>query len=565
MTLPIHTGSKGLIMRPSKWALFAIAAVILLAAALMAVLILPRMPSFKKWRCERLADEASRAMDAGDWADAQSKVIAAYQLEPGNAAALRAAARLNAAAGLPDALVFFRNLMTSGGATSEDYVNYADILLRFGSYQLFQDALGEAEKRLPNDVRLQVLLARYALVAGDGEAASRNLRAALASDKLTNSQKVDVALLMLSLPRVDDRRLGGQALCRIAETDAEGARRLLAAVLAAPGTPDDVREQAAAILKSLPGSSFEGKVEAAHAMIKIHPGRRKEAIDELVREARSPDERRAVAAFLVRLGENERALELAPLVAVRSRRDLFLIWLDAKAGLGQWDEVLNVLRSGQTPLEPALRDLYIARCYEALGQEGQAAAFFERAARAPTEDRELLFYLAGYFNQRGRVPMAEIVLERLTRDAVASRGAYEALVNLYRSRADTRKLGDTLEAMSRRWPKDAAVNNDRNYLRLLQDRDIAQTLEKSRVLEAQNPDLFPLKMTYALALLRSGRSAEGLKVFERSPVQLAQLLPQQRAIFSALLAANGMKDAASSVAATINPAVLLPEERRLLP
>ena len=381
-------------------------------------------------------------------------MIAAYQLEPERAAALRAAARLNAAAGLPEALVFFRNLMTSGGATSEDYVNYADILLRFGSYQLFQETLGEAEKRLPQDVRIQVLLARYALVAGDGAAASRNLRAALASPALSQNQRVDAALLMLALPDAGDRRLGAETLCRIAENDPAGARKLLAAVLGAQGSPDDVRERAATILKSLPGGSFEGRTESALAMIRIHPERRKEVLDELTRAAKTSDERRAVASLLVRLGENERALDFAPLIEVRRRRDLFLIWLDAKAGLGRWDEVLNVLRSGETPLEPALRDLYIARCYEAMGQEGQANSFFERSARTPTEDRELLFYLAGYFNQRGRIAMAEIVLDRLTRDAIASRGAFEALVNLYRSRGDTRKLTEIFEAMARRWPKD---------------------------------------------------------------------------------------------------------------
>ena len=536
-----------------------------MAVALGGLLILPRVPAFKKWRSDRLAQEAGKAMDSGEWASAQSKVIAAYQLEPGSAPALRAAARLNAAAGLPEALAFYRKLLASGGATGDDYISYADILLRFGSYQVFQQVLGEAEKRLPKDVRIQLLLARYALVAGDATEASRNLRAVMASFAPTQNQRVEASLLMLALPEAGDRRSGAEALCRIAERDPSGGRKLLAAVLGAPGTPDDVRERAAAILKKLPGNSFDGRAESALAMIRLHPERRKEALDELARDAKTPDERRVVASLFVRLGENERALDFAPLIAARSRRDLFLIWLDAKAGLGRWDDVLNVLRSGETPLEPALRDLYIARCYEAMGQEMQASSFFERAARTPTEDRELLFYLAGYFSQRGRIAMAEIVLGRLSRDAIASRSAFEALVNLYRSRGDTRKLTETFEDMAKRWPKDAAVLNDRNYLLLLQERDIAQALERSRNLSRENPDLFPLKMTYALALLRSGRADEGLKVFQNSPVQLAQLLPQQKAIFAALLAANGKRDAASSVAASLNPAALLPEERRLLP
>ena len=556
-------------MMPAKklpgWALPVMGFGILLAIGLGLLLILPRLPAFKNWRSDRLALEAEKAMDSGDWASAQNKVIAAYQLEPGLAPALRAAARLNAAAGLPEAIVFYRKLIASKGAVNEDYVNYADVLLRFGSYQLFQDIIGEASKRLPKDVRIQLLLSRYALVAGDGTAASRYLKEVLASLSLSQNQRAEAALLMISLPDAGDRRAGAESLCRIAMGDPKSARKLLAAVLGEKGTPDDVRERAAAMLKNLPGNSFEGRTESALSMIQVHPDRRKEILNDLTRDAKTPDERREVASLLVRLGENERALDFAPLIEARSRRDLFLIWLDAKSGLGQWDDVLNILRSGETPLEPALRDLYIARCYEALGQEGQAGAFFERAARTPTEDRELLFYLAGYFSQRDRIPMAVIVLDRLSRDAIASRSAFESLVNIYRSRGNTTKLAETLEAMAKRWPKDAAVLNDRNYLRLLQDRDIAQTLERCRVLASENPDLFPLKMTYALALLRANHAAEGLKVFQNSPVQLSQLLPQQKAIFAALLAANGKADAAASIVSTLNPEALLPAERKLLP
>ena len=118
--------------------------------------------------------------------------------------------------------------------------------------------------------------------------------------------------------------------------------------------------------------------------------------------------------------------------------------------------------------------------------------------------------------------------------------------------------------MAKRWPKDPAVLNDRNYLLLLQDRNVAQALEKSRNLARENPGLFPLKMTYALALLRSGRAEEGLNVFQNSPVQLVQLLPHQKAIFAALLAANGKREAATSIVSALSPAGLLPEERQLL-
>jgi tetratricopeptide (TPR) repeat protein len=369
------------------------------------------------------------------------------------------------------------------------------------------------------------------------------------------------AQILLSIPLPDGKELAARW---ILDQPAGESSRLLDRVLATSGVPEDLRRRAARVIEKLPGRSFEGRVEVAASRLRSQPGEKEQVFEDLRREAKSPEDKRALASFLVRAGENQRAIDLLPLAAARTRKDCFLVWLDASAGLGRWDEVMNTLKAGQNPLEPALRDLYIARCYEALGQEKSADIYFERAARTPTEDRDLLFYLAGYFNQRGRLPLAEIVLRRLTSDHMASRSAYESLLNIYRTHGNSSGMLGVLDDMRQRWPKDPAVANDRNYLLLLLDRDISRTLERSRLLELENPDLFPLKMTRALAFLRARRPGEGLKIFENSQIQFGQLLPGQKAILSALLQANGMTDAAAAVRNGLEKAQLLPEERALL-
>lgn len=533
-----------------------------LVGAVVFLFVLPRIPAVKSWRAEQLARQAAEAMDSGDWAKAHAKTIAAYQLSPSSPPAIRAAARLNAAAGMPQALGFYRSLLETPQPLPDDYIGYAEALLRAGSYPPFLTALAEAENRAPGDPRLLLLTARYAFVAGDSPSVSRILRRVLSSQEATPAQKVLAAEILLATPVPESRILAANWL--LDHGSGQSDSRLFDVILASPDLPEDIRSRAAAAVEKLPGRRFEGRIEIAASQLRADPSKKDQVFDELVGEVSSPDDRRALGAFFVRVRENQRALDLISLSLARSRKDLFLVWLDATAAMGNWDAVLNALNTEGSPLEPALRELYVGRSLEALGKESAAASAFERAARSPTEDRDLLFYLAGYFNQRDRLPLAEIVLRRLTADPLASRSAYEALLNVHRVRGDTEGMLKILEEMSLRWPKDPAVLNDTQYLNLLLDRDIARTLERTRVLAEKHPDLFPLQMTHAFALLRSGRAEAGLKTFERSPISFGQLLPNQKAIFAALLLANGMNEAAESARAGVDPKALLPEERTLI-
>ncbi len=535
---------------------------LVLVGAVAFLFVLPRIPAVKAWRADQLARKAIEAMDSGDWAKAHAKTIAAYQLSPANPQAIRAAARLNAAAGMPQALGFYRSLLESQQAEPDDYIGYAEALLRSGSYPPFLTALAEAERQAPGDPRLQLLTARYAFVAGDSPSVSRILGGVLSSGAATPAQKALAAEILFATPLPESRLLAANWL--LDHSTDQPDSRVFDSILASSDLPEDLRARAAAAVEKLPGRRFEGRIEVAASQLRADPSKKDQVFDELIREVSSPDDRRALGSFFVQARENKRAVDLISLSLARSRKDLFLVWLDATAGLGDWDAVLNALNTGESPLEPALRELYVGRSLEALGKEKPATLAFERAARSPTEDRDLLFYLAGYFNQRDRLPLAEIVLRRLTSDPLASRSAYEALLNLHRVRGDTPGMLKILDEMSLRWPKDPAVLNDTHYLTILLDRDIARTLESSRTLAENHPDLFPLKMTHALALLRSGRADAALKTFERSPVEFGQLLPNQKAVFAALLKANGMHEAAESVRSSVDAKTLLPEERALI-
>jgi tetratricopeptide (TPR) repeat protein len=286
-------------------------------------------------------------------------------------------------------------------------------------------------------------------------------------------------------------------------------------------------------------------------------------LETLRNEVKTEDDRRALASAFLNAGNPREALEILPLRQAVARKDLFLVWLDAMAATGAWDEIRDVLLSGNIPLEPGLTSLYLGRCYEASGNASAASLQYDNAARFITKDQDLLFYIAGYFHRWQRPQMAEFVLRRLTGDPQSSRMAYEALLNIHRANRDEEKMFEVLNEMHERWPQDLAVANDRNYLSLLLDQKIARTLESSRKLAIEHPELFPLQITHSLALLKSGRRADALKVFESSNVQLRQLLPFQKAVFATVLRANGKEAVGEQIWRQIDPSVLLPREQAL--
>jgi hypothetical protein len=77
-----------------------------------------------------------------------------------------------------------------------------------------------------------------------------------------------------------------------------------------------------------------------------------------------------------------------------------------------------------------------------------------------------------------------------------------------------------------------------------------------------NPRDFSFRVTSAMALLRAGRGKEALKVLEdcEPDVHVESLVPSQRMVVAAALAAGGKPKDAEYVAATILPASLSAQE-----
>ena len=104
---------------------------------------------------------------------------------------------------------------------------------------------------------------------------------------------------------------------------------------------------------------------------------------------------------------------------------------------------------------------------------------------------------------------------------------------------------------------------DLAYLKLLKGEDVAQSSAVSEKLLIAQPDLLARMSAAALGRLRLGDIKAAMAVYGDRPIDWNAAPEPWKAVRVAVLLAAGEKSA-NVMASTINPAVLRPEEQRLL-
>jgi len=105
---------------------------------------------------------------------------------------------------------------------------------------------------------------------------------------------------------------------------------------------------------------------------------------------------------------------------------------------------------------------------------------------------------------------------------------------------------------------------DLAYLKLLKGEDLAQSAAISEKLLSAQPDLLARMSAVALGRLRLGDPKGALAIYDKRSIDWNSAPEPWRAVRVAVLRAAGDTPAAISMASTINPAVLRPEEQKLL-
>ena len=125
-------------------------------------------------------------------------------------------------------------------------------------------------------------------------------------------------------------------------------------------------------------------------------------------------------------------------------------------------------------------------------------------------------------------------------------------------------LCDILQKMRARWPHDDAVKNDLAYFNLLTGKAVDESLAVARELVSRSPRSLPHLTTLALAALRKNDPAGALSVYQGLQIPWDKIATSQRAVYAAVLGANGRTAEAAAAVAALHWEELHPAERELL-
>jgi tetratricopeptide (TPR) repeat protein len=569
-------------------------------------------------RAEGLIAEADAARSRGDFSGVAEKLKQAMALLQYHPATLRAVARYQLDMKQLSGLNTYQRLMESGEATQADRVTFAREAFRLGRADLAAGVLEELRANPETRDSAVVLALQAASLAGQGEWAgavkqAREACAVQGGDESGQAYaKAVLARLLLQPPQT--ARAEAEALIRegidlltelALRRDGEGLETLEILVMLAQDSgmaPFLAGREAQGLLEAAeahPQASARLKVGLWSVLLAAEPGRRGEitqALFERAKAGESPVMRLEAARWLNQRRMHRQALELAKPAKLESE-EWFLVYLDASAALGDWDEVIRSLGSRETvPLSPALRRLFELRAEMTTGAKQDVEAAWREIELAAREEKpKNLLYMAGYAEQIGFPGEASRFYRKLLEVDTQVQGVGDKLnraqrmachAGLVRTSAGgwtLAELGERLGVFAGEFPELDEVQNDHAYIQLLLGRNVAEAADTARRLLRKRPELLAYRTTAALATLREqGRqevlpgalslgAAQTARVFQPDAAALYDgwtidwktAQDRYKAVHVAALRAAGRVFEAQQVADLIQAEALRPEERQL--
>ena len=542
----------------------------------------PAYRAVKTWRANRLIANAEQQIAKGKWTDAYPSLHAANLLAPDDAQNIRVIARLLGEHSDPQALTFLEKLIASSDGTPQDRIDLIRLALRSGQFTAVQEHLIVLLNDPRTACRFDVLFlaSDWHGCSGDRSKAVGFARQAVAKAgdaRQTAEGKLLLARLLLqplhetaAAPDARQQAEAKQYLWEVArQPDRVGLEALLlfSDTCKAAASPDEAR-QLGECLGRHPLAGDEHRLLGLTWKLRCDPEHREQILTDAISTARNggPGHVAAIGRWLIQQQESRRVLAFISLAAARENKDLFLIYVDALADLGRWQD-LQVLLAGKAPLpiDPTIRNLYEVRTALALGREEEARQRWNDVRKSMRNaDPKTVLYVAQYAERLGQRDDAAKAYRLLTGMSGAERAGHLGLILQTEQSGDTRKLRDQLKEFVGRFPGEFEPQNDLAYLDLLLNENIAPSLESAAQRVKRFPDVLAYRTTLALAHLRNGDAAAARRVYREVETDWSTAQPGWHAVYAAVLAASGEQALASSHAREIHIARLKTEERALI-
>lgn len=545
--------------------------VIAFSVLAVGILVAVEFSSIYNWaqglRARRMAAKAEAEILAGNMEEALRKARTAYQTKPDEPSTIRIAAKVQRYAGQPaGAVPLWRELLNLGAMGSEDRRPYAEDLLMSGSVAEAGVEIENLIKDGAPDAAEYRLAARWAAIEGNGDKARNFADKAIELDPQGAEGRLLQGMLRVSSGKPELRESGINTLLELGMEDSREGLEALRQVGVLRGLPAEAAAKVVPLIERHALATEQHRILAFNLGLELNPAEREERLDAAVKKYREapPAARCAFGMWLNAHSEYERNLTLFPVEEAFKRQDMLLLSLDALAGLKRWSEIERILEMKDVPLYTAIRELYLARAAEEMGSMTVAKLHWQRAHLAASASPVHLKEIASYAEKCGRTDQAEIAYRSLSANATTARMAMEALLRIARNRGDIDAVRDLLRTMRARWPHDDAVKNDLAYFSLLSGKDVDASFAVARELVNRSPRSLPHLTTLALAAIRKNDPVGAMSVYRGLNIPWDKIATSQRAVYAAVLGANGRSEEAARQVAALRWDELQPEERELV-
>lgn len=502
-------------------------------------------------------------------AEAEMSLQTAVRLKPNNAEALRVLARLQGATGKgPQSLETWQKLAASGGITLDDLAQYSMAASREGD-QALAERLANAAAGGGNTALKHVLRANLLLSKNDIPGAEAEFRQAVEVDTTGNSRAMLARFLLT-------RRLNAETAPEIREMlrelskrpDAVGLEALSTAITRGLVPPAELPVWTSA-LRLHPKATAQALLLADATDIQLQPETKPAVLAKMLERMKGApvDDRAAGLQFLILMGEPVQAAGLLTRDEAMNKRETLSLWLDAQSLTKNWPAILDALAQPNLPLPGHLAKLYRGRALLMSGKEAEGRAAYAEALQETAGTKAEFLETLAYLNLAREDQLFDQGLQRALSDPATAKESFIRIlpsVAMRRDAARTRRAYEIAAAASPELAKDLTLQNDLAYLNLLLGLPV--DTKKIAFLSDANPRDFSFRVTYALALLKAGKSKEALTLLENCEpdVHVATLAPHQKAVVAIALAANERRNEALGVAAILPPQQLSVQEIELM-
>ena len=526
------------------------------------------MPGVSWWRARQVAALTELALKYGQKQmsrEAMMSVETALRLDPLGLGALRVLAQLQSTQSGAAALAVYGRLRGVGGLTEDDARRYVRLAADQAQWSLAEELISVATTD-GSAATPFILQAELREAQGDRDGALAAWRQAMASDPGDEARAGLWRLLVKSRTGAESSsgEMGDLLRELVTRPHRHGAEALATGLELGLAEEPELRVWAER-LRDHPQATPAQRLLAEEAAMRLDPSVRPQVLARVAASLRTqaPAERLMAMRWLLRLGAAEEAAQGMTRDEAMRQSDTFLIWLEAVALTGRWDDVLAAMVEPAQPLDDSLKLVWRGRAWRAQGRNAEADGAFRTALqRAAAVSPEVVVFL----RRIGEAPLLEAHWVSQFADPARAGEALVAVESVLRSHGDAALIGWMYDvaAASPVLSQQFEVMNEQAYWHLILREPVSLDSVAQRVTD--HPLDLRCRLTLALALVSGGQGEEARRLLENFlPDPLSSgLSARERSVTIHVLAAAGDMTAARAVAATVPARALTQQENALL-